>query len=467
MMSHAAEDPYWKAKVRFEARLTPSAAPKIEDKCLSCHAPMQHQDFLRDGVPMRLDQLGGLGTEGVSCTVCHQVQPERLGARESFSGGFVINSTRRIFGPHDQLFTSPMFSDTSYIPEFGPHLTSSALCGTCHTVITKALDGEGREVGEFLEQAPFLEWLASRFPAMGQSCQHCHMPRLRTLSAQPASQYVAHQPEGGVYRQTAPRTPFGQHFLVGGNTQILGMLAEMFPDRAEILSSSVSRTRENLRDAVDLRVRPAVEGDTLRVNVQTVNRTGHKLPTGFPSRRMWLYLSVVDASGETLFESGAYDSATGEIVGRDYPAEPHHDIIRSGEDVMVYEAEMADSRGDYTVSVVRAAAYLKDNRIPPEGFDTTQLAAVGLEGFDLNRVGVGTDSNFLPGADSVTYEVNLGYGNSGPFLVTARAYFQAVKPTHLEGMRAEASEEEADFLARFSRHSQPALMTERIQWVRR
>jgi hypothetical protein len=41
MKAHAAVDPFWRPKVRFETALTPAAAGMIEDKCLRCHAPVQ------------------------------------------------------------------------------------------------------------------------------------------------------------------------------------------------------------------------------------------------------------------------------------------------------------------------------------------------------------------------------------------------------------------------------------------
>src|SRR5438046_8988263 len=42
--------------------------------------------------------------DGVSCSVCHQISPEKVGTRESFNGGFVIEAP-----------TSPRTH-----PEYGP-----------------------------------------------------------------------------------------------------------------------------------------------------------------------------------------------------------------------------------------------------------------------------------------------------------------------------------------------------------
>ena len=51
------------------------------------------------------------------------------------------------------------------------------------------------------------------------------------------------------------------------------------------------------------------------VTVTVVNQTGHKLPTGYPEgRRMWINLRAYDASGNLVYESGAYNFQTGVLT---------------------------------------------------------------------------------------------------------------------------------------------------------
>ena len=468
MMAHASVDPYWRAKVRFESAITPAASSVIEDKCLSCHAPMQQYNFRQAGQQMRLDQLGGLGLEGVGCTVCHQITSRGFGARESFTAGFTVNDRRQIFGPHGNPFTNPMVINSGYTPVAADHMTQSELCATCHTVITPTLSEQGEVLGEFVEQAPYLEWLASSFPAEGVECQTCHMPTLAGQSGRLTPQYIAHRPFGGAFGPTSPRTPFGQHFLVGGNTQVLGMLRELFPAEAEALSGAEDRTRRSLRDSLELHPSAAIEDGRLIVDVQIVNRTGHKLPTAYPSRRMWIYLAVADEDGRTVFESGAVDPRTGEIRGLadGSGVEPHHDLITREEQVAIYEAEMATASGDHTVSLLRGNGYVKDNRIPPRGFDLARPQPAGIDPASFAPVGVDSDANFLPGSDTVRYRISVD-SDDEPFQVTVRAYFQSVKPSHLAGMDAERSTEEATFLELYPRHSAPTLMREQVMVVKR
>jgi len=136
MKAHAARDPYWRAKVRFEAAATPPAREVIEDKCLSCHAPQQQYPLRPTGAKARLDALDSMGEEGVACTVCHQITDQGLGTKQSFTAGFGINTQKLIFGPHVDPFAAPMRSNSGYIPTLGAHMVESSLCASCHTVIT-------------------------------------------------------------------------------------------------------------------------------------------------------------------------------------------------------------------------------------------------------------------------------------------------------------------------------------------
>ena len=300
MMAHPAVDPYWKAKVRSEAAITPAAAGVIENKCLSCHAPMQQYNIRTSGGQMRLDELSGLGLEGVGCTVCHQITPAGFGTKTSFTAGFTINDQKQIFGPHQNPFANPMRNNSGYTPVAANHMTQSELCATCHTVITPTLSEEGEVLGEFVEQAPYLEWLASSFPAEGTNYQTCHMPTLEDQGGQLVPQFIAHTPNQTTFNQTVPGTPFGQHFLVGGNTQVLGMLRELFPAESGDLAGAADRTRRSLHESVEMRPTASFDGNRLAVTVQLVNRTGHKLPTAYPSRRMSIYLALSDEDGRTL-----------------------------------------------------------------------------------------------------------------------------------------------------------------------
>lgn len=149
LMAHAVSDRYFQPAVVEETTELPEFAAAIEDSCLTCHAPMgrthAHQtgQFLDDQGYYRLETaLAQMhAREGVSCTARHQIRDDgSLGTALSFSGQYAK-------------------SNTQYTPAFGAHTTASAICATCHTLITPSFDVRtGQPTGRsFAEQTPYLE----------------------------------------------------------------------------------------------------------------------------------------------------------------------------------------------------------------------------------------------------------------------------------------------------------------------
>jgi hypothetical protein len=460
IMAHSARDPYHRAKVRFEGATNPTLTAVIEDTCLRCHAPLQQYPMRSTGTLMKLDDLNAIGREGVNCTLCHQTMTQSLGTKDSFEGGFTINNSRLIYGPHSNPFAQPMLGNTGYMPVLGDHIRNSAMCATCHTVITPVLTASGEIAGEFIEQSPFLEWLASDWSARGRSCQSCHVPTLKDTAGREVAQYIAHQPNGRApYPPTSPRTPFGLHSLTGGNYQVLGMLGELFPAELPWLDAQRGRSRENLQDAVDLLAGAKREGDSLTLTVKLTNLTGHKLPTGFPSRRIWLSVSAIARDGQVLFRSGRWDGRSGHIEGAGEP-QPHYSRITRQDQAMIYETEMEDVSGNLTSSILRTARYRKDNRILPAGFDLARVQIEGIHSSELSPAGTGGDADFRPGSDTVEYSF-AAPNSKGPYRILVEVLYQSIKPSHVSGMDAGRSADEKTFLDLYARHRSPVTMARR------
>ena len=192
MMAHSARDPYWQAGVRREVTDHPQAQAAIENECSRCHMPMAHVETQRRGGRQSVfantpsaspgTAIDPLAVEGVSCALCHQIKSDGLGAKASFTGGFVIETAppaqgRQIFGPYEVEPgpRSVMRSATGLQPTASTHIQRSEICATCHTLYTHALTASGEAASEFPEQMPYQEWLHSEFRD-SQSCQSCHMP---------------------------------------------------------------------------------------------------------------------------------------------------------------------------------------------------------------------------------------------------------------------------------------------------
>lgn len=443
MMGMSTRDPYYLAAFRHELDAHPAATKTIEATCTRCHAPMGSVERAEANSEVHYaDLLGGnaneavLAREGVSCTLCHQIKPDNLGKRESFTGGFVVGDERKIFGPHENPFVVPMQNHVSYTPTHAPHMETSELCATCHTVITRALDASGAPVGpEFPEQTPYLEWLSSIYAdassSTGRTCQSCHMPALDD-DEQPIDAPLAMRPPGMKARRLK-----GRHLFRGGNAFMLRMLAANAAwsgtvATPEELTTQAERDEAMLGRAGSVRVTDVSrEGANLVVRVSVSNESGHKLPTGFPSRRAWVHVTVTAPDGKVVFESGRMDDY-GRIVdmaGRALDAAgapmPHRDVISADTEVQVYEAVMADATGAPAKTLFDATHFSKDNRLLPRGFRADAPSAAMIR-----PVGVEGDPDF-GSTDGITYRVA---GAPAGSTVAAELVYQSIRPRELDNL---------------------------------
>lgn len=223
---------------------------------------------------------------------------------------------------------------------------------------------------------------------------------------------------------TNPRQPFGRHVLAGGNVMVLGMMRDLFPEEAEDLGRKQAQTRELLGTALSLGIKAERAGGICEITVSVSNNTGHKLPTGYPSRRIWLHLTARDAAGGVVFESGAGEPSAGEIAGL-RGLEPHHARIDSANQVMIYETGTADTDGNVTFSLLRAAGYVKDNRLLPAGFDLTRDLPEEIDANSIAPVGLAGDRRFEPGGHTVVF-----VAPSNAEAVAVEALYQSIKPSH-------------------------------------
>ncbi|MDH3206872.1 MAG: hypothetical protein OEO79_09675 [Gemmatimonadota bacterium] len=435
MMANSARDPYWQAAVRRELIEHPQAAAVIENTCSRCHMPMANVLARQGGglgsvfanlpVGGSTAPAASLAADGVSCSVCHQISPEGLGEESSFEGGFVISTDappegRPVYGPFepDVGGAGIMHSATTFRPTEGPHVQSSDLCASCHTLFTHAVRADGTQGPEFPEQVPYLEWQASSSAAEGTSCQDCHMPLVGE-----------DVPVTAVLGRARPEV--SRHVFRGGNFFMLRVLNRYRQELGvtalpQELSLAADRTEEHLRTSTAsvTVVEAALDGGRLVAEVDVRNLAGHKFPTAYPSRRAWLHVTVEDAAGRTVFESGAF-SSNGSVVGNDNDEdaarfEPHYREITRNDQVQIYEAVIADQNGNVTTGLMSAERWLKENRLLPEGYGADRAdPRIAVRGEATS------DEDFGAGGDRVRYAVSVG-GADGPFTVRAELWFQPI-----------------------------------------
>lgn len=447
MMASSARDPLWRAVMSAEIATTPSRKADIEAKCFSCHAPMATRAGLEDGQLPSLEMVytntdrSQILLDGVSCAVCHQITSEDLGEDASYSGNFVLNDEREIYGPHGNPFGMPMARATGYTPGYAEHMTESALCGTCHTLFTNTLDPDGNPTGDhFAEQTPYLEWRNSAFndelpsPLLeAASCRDCHVP-ITSVDGVGIHTEIAR-----LGRALSPRSPFGRHVFVGANTLIPAILrdnaADLRPNAsATELDATIAAAREQLQErtaTIEL-VSASRDGDRITMRLRLQNLAGHKLPTGFPSRRAWVRVQVVDDGGQNVFSSGVTNAmgqlvdSRGEVLTSEAaggPVQPHRDLIDEDDQVLILEDVMADVHGAPTFTLLRAATHLKDNRLLPKGWNPNHPDAEHTRVYGE----AATDASFVDGADVITYAF-VAPKDHGPYRIQAAFLYQTVSP---------------------------------------
>ncbi|MGH7818857.1 MAG: multiheme c-type cytochrome, partial [Candidatus Binatia bacterium] len=378
------------------------------DMCIRCHSPIGWLEG--NSLPADGSRINGKQMDGVQCDFCHRIVnpidprntyevpsnynvigglPDSLLDPQVFenqyvpalhNGNFIVNQTGRKIGPHADpvdLEQHPLDALVESDPEVAAanssFMRSSQLCAVCHNVTNPILRipaGHAAAGQRVPVERTYTEWYFSDFgpTAKGnpnlpldptdpgqRSCQDCHMPKVDGFGADPSLAGAGAIPE----RQIA------QHTFVGGNTWAQDMIPFFFPDQLPLIAvfdAVQEKARQNLESAAELST--TLDGATLRVEVE--NLTGHKLPTGYPEgRRMWLHVVGYDASGARVFESGGYDAASAELA---------HDAS-----LKLWAAEYGIRKpGEEptpSFHFILNNVILKDNRIPPEGFDVARAAA--------------------------------------------------------------------------------------------
>ena len=270
-----------------------------------------------------------------------------------------------------------MHSVTGFQQEAAPHIKQSELCATCHTLITQAFGPDGAVIGELPEQMNYQEWQHSDYArrssaaASRATCRRSAGPiRISSVLGD-----AARQP-GAPHLRRRQRAHAAAAQSLSHRARRDGAAGGARSDGAGDRSANCSRTRRRSRVSAPQRRQRARSPSTSTSR----NLTGHKFPTGYPSRRTWLHVTVRDARGAIVFESGAIDRCRRRFAAttttRDAATyEPHYEEITAADQVQIYESILGDRAGAPTTGLLTATQYLKDNRLLPRGFDKATAAA--------------------------------------------------------------------------------------------
>lgn len=447
MMANSAKDPFWRAKVSHEVFINPQFQSEIEGTCTRCHASLGRFAGLMNGQEeYSIEEMlqDTVALDGVSCLSCHRQAPQPETALHT--GQLIFDEANFAYGQYSSPLVTPMALATGYVPEFASHTSDSKLCAACHSLITPTVDLDGNLTGdEFVEQATWHEWLNSSYPSNNTTCQTCHLPEIEGQEIALAAGLDA-----------PPRPHFKKHTLVGGNTTMLKLMRDnhealgIFAGPAQF-NETINATIDNLKNkSLTVQIPEVIRtADSIFLDLNLWNITGHKLPSGYPARRMTVVLVATDDQGNEIFRSGGFDDDY-YVINENMPFEPHHQIIRNEEDVQIYEMVMGDVENNRTTVLTRAKTHLKDNRLVPAGFtttsnvyDTTEIV-LNIPDPDFNH-----NPNEGSGADITHYRIATN-GYNGPVEITAEVYYQSLPPIFLEDILQIETEEINHFAEMFS-----------------
>ena len=223
------------------------SAGAAEKLCMRCHAPTTR--FTHE-----YDLNAELTSEGVTCDFCHSVMSVNLDDAEY---PFDVDLGLVKHGPNRK--GDVKVHDVAY-----SKLHSEArFCASCHEY-----NPNGVPV-----MSTYSEWKKSPYAEEGKPCQYCHMPE------------ITGEISNNVVSERGPK--IFSHDLAGGHSVI------------------------QLKKALALKITRINRGKgRLTVDVSVTNiGSGHRVPTGIPSRKLMLYCEVRTPGGGVYKDKIVYEKA--------------------------------------------------------------------------------------------------------------------------------------------------------------
>ncbi len=232
--------------------------------CPTCHAPAvrTNKDF---------DLYTPIANEGVTCDFCHSVESVHL----DVGGNHIeLDEANRKHGP----LSHPQETDAHESLPSSLH-RSALFCAGCHELINK---------NNVKVMSTYSEWKKGPYPKEGKVCQDCHMP---LVTGDASVETAGNRNE---------KHRINTHDIAGGH--------------------SVKQLKKALKIEVKSMKRQADNSVLVQVGVTNVG-SGHRVPTGLPSRKVQLKVSLYQ--GDTLrgVQSREYRkellNENGELLSRD------------------------------------------------------------------------------------------------------------------------------------------------------
>ncbi len=298
--------------------------PNTAGNCAACHAPAAAID---QPYSVDLNQVSGVGAEGVACDFCHKIWAVNLNQATGLPSinmpGVMSYEYRR--PPEDHQFFAGPFDDVAPGEDtYSPLQAQSQFCAPCHFA----------QFWDVVVYNSFGEWLESPYsdPESGQTCQDCHMP--------PGFiDRFARADQGGLARD--PQKIFSHRMPGALDTNLL-------------------------QNALSLEVEANRAGGQLEVEVLLTNdKTGHHIPTDSPLRHLILLVEAFDTQGNKLvFAAGP---TLPDWCGEGDPEQGHYAGLPGKAFAKILEERWTNISP--TGAYWNQTTVIEDNRIPALGND--------------------------------------------------------------------------------------------------
>lgn len=394
LMANAGRDPLFFAQMT----LANQDVENVGYYCMRCHVPMTF--VTGHALPPDGSALDDLDSDGVNCHFCHAMvdpvyvagvsPPEDeaiLGALPGGAPQYYANS-QFVLDPDGTRRGTRHDSFALHWRIESPFHTRGEFCMTCHEVgniaVSRQPDGTYRYNAldqrvpdenphtQFPLERTGSEWKLSTFANGGvdmggrfggtrgpvvSTCQDCHMPG----AADQACFFGPTRPDRA------------GHQFAGASAQVLDLIIEQH--RRDHGEEGIEPLLAGRAAAVSMLQRAAtldLASDGSSLNVRVINESGHKLPTGhIEGRRVWVNVRFLDAHGRVVREHGGYDTATATLD------EASTRVYEMHLGLSLYASQVTGLPAGPTVRMSLADTIVKDNRIPPRGFNNAAFEAAG------------------------------------------------------------------------------------------
>ena len=305
----------------IQKAMAASNGPESTRYCAGCHDPIALYSGSKNIYDTDLSSPGA--DEGLSCVACHSITE----ADVKGNAAYVMEPQHRVIFEGTQGAVAQTLSSFLIRALPRPHkaawtrdlLKTPEFCGACHK---QFIDEQINGVGWVQLQNQYDNWRKSHWfkgkpadpqvaePTTSVSCRECHM-RL-TDSADPASGDAKDYNRSPGDGKTRNHRFIGAnqwlpllHDLPGASEQV--RLTEEWLKGETLIPEIASKWVEGPAVPIQLVVPASVRGgDSVPVQVVvTSHKVGHDFPTGpLDIIQSWIELTVTDAAGRTVFESG-------------------------------------------------------------------------------------------------------------------------------------------------------------------